>query len=149
MAGDGAVAMTDESTVQAAIVARLLLLGDPWKESRFLPDQLGRDSASVAHGAFSVDFPSSDFVGDRGATVLQRKARIIVRFLWHVKPMDHLESYLAALASEDILIRQLIPDVWTGDLRLTYASSLRSTLDGGLYRLHELTFNGLYYFDVG
>jgi hypothetical protein len=140
--------MTDEPTVRSAIAARIASIGAPWSESAFQADMTGRDPSTIQHGCFSVDMPSSQNVGERSKTVIMVRPQVVVRFCWSIKPLDQVESYSDAQTSELLLLRTLLPDVWTGDFRLLWASSVRRTLDDGVYRLVEMTFNAQFYLSL-
>lgn len=140
--------MTDEAAVRSAIASRLTALGAPWSESAFQADMVGRDPSSVEHGRFSVDMPSSQNAGERSKAVIMVRPQVVIRFCWSIKPLNMVESYSDAQAAELLLLRTLLPDVWTGDFRLLWSSSQRRTLDDGVYRLVEMTFNAQFYLSL-
>ena len=139
------MATTELSGVRTAIAARIVALSADWKESKFVPDRLGLDPASVAHQAFSVDLPAGHTTGGRQRQSLTQSETVIVRFTWQVKPKDQVTSYDDGLNAERALMNQLIAPSWTSTFQLLYVNSSRLTLETGEWRRHVLTFNALLY----
>ena len=137
-----------EAAIRQAIVARIATLGGDWKESKFAPDVLGRDAASVAHQVYSVDLASGRTTGGRQRRTMLQTETVVVRFMWRIAPKDQLVSYDAALDAELVIIRHLSAAGWTSTFQLAYVSTSRSTTETGEWRRHEITFNALFYLSL-
>lgn len=144
--------MPKVSQVRQAIATRIATLTTPvqWTESRFLPDMLGLDPSSVAHGCFSVDIPTEATQGRQRRQELF-KAQVIIRSTWRVTAAPQIASYDAALDAETELIQHMRESAgWITSacpFNLLYERAQRESVSPE-WRRHTTTFQALYYLDL-
>ncbi len=136
------------ATLRQRVAARVVALGAPWKESPYLYELVGRDPASIAHGAFAVGVPRTTADGSRqrvnvGANVA---TPFVLRFTARVKPKDGVDSLDVALDLEHALIRQLCQHdaTWPVDAHVLYVNTDRTLVDAGDWLRLDLIFNALH-----
>lgn len=133
-----------ERELRVAVATRIAALdAATWRESAGAPDLVGRLPATAMHGAYSVDVPSSRVTRGTQRRSMLVEARVLVRFLWRLKPSEGLVSTDAALDAEVALVDHLCAQ-W-GPVHLLWQDSQRASLDSGDWRLHILTFVSSFY----
>lgn len=140
-------ATTTPAALRAAVAARVGGMTG-WTESPHVFDTFGREPSSIAHLAFAVGLPRSNFEGgrQRADEGILTRSEVVVRFTARVKPKDGPGSVDAGLDAELALVQRLIVESadWPQTFRLLFTDATRTADATGEWLRHDVTFSALH-----
>jgi hypothetical protein len=109
--------------------------------SKYIIDHSGNTAAHLVNDTFSIDMQTANTGEYRDVTPARIEHTVGINIVWKMMPVnDQFEALAKELAAEEPLLRSVLVQATTAEVRVTYVSTARNLSPAREYLLVRHTF---------